>query len=213
MLLARLEILCLSGYTIDRQSHFTSSIQFLTVPLHRGAVLNQHMMRALPIYQTLELFSLNANLHNLIDARVIRAIEVIFLQNRLGQKPAPEEMSSPIMFNTWLGRRQTNQRLWHELRPRPLLRRAALYVPGRWRVNTQHGDGAGLDLGDDGGEGVAEGAAEGEAEDGIDEEIRGVEGLSKGGCEWDEKVVELGFETLDELVSLGHCWLGKGTRD
>lgn len=106
-------------------------------------------------------------------------------------------MPPAVVLDTGLRRRQTNQRLRHELRPRALLGRPALDVPRAGSVDAQHGDWAGLDLRNDGGERVAKGPAEGEAEDGVDDEIGGVEGVGEGGGEGDGEVVELGFEALD----------------
>lgn len=80
-------------------------------------------------------------------------------------------MPPTIKLHTRLRRRQTNQRLRHELRPGTLLGRSALDIPRAGRVDAQHGYGGGLDFGDYRAEGVAEGSAEGEAEDCVDEEV------------------------------------------
>ena len=109
-------------------------------------------------------------------------------------------MSPLIKPHARLRRRQTNQTPRHKPRPGPLLRRPALDIPRAGRINTQHGDGGGLELRDYRREWFAEGPAEGEAEDGVDDKVRRFKGFGEVGDEGDGEVVELGFEALVEFV-------------
>lgn len=101
-----------------------------------------------------------------------------------------------VVLHARLGRRQADQRLGHELRSGPGLRRPALDVPRAGRVDAQHGDRGRLDLRDHGGEGLAEGSAEREPEDGVDEEVGGFDPDGEVVDERDGEVGELSFEAL-----------------
>lgn len=105
-------------------------------------------------------------------------------------------MPATVMLHAGLRRCQADQRLRHELRPGPFLRRTVLNVPRAGRVDAKHRDRRRFDLRDDGREGLAEGASKREAENGVDEEVGRFNGYGEVVDEGHGEVGELGFEAL-----------------